>query len=58
LHVLNDKWEPCPVTIGFFETTKISRSAMALQVNEIFVKHGLNVQVTIYVKDEANNLQP
>jgi hypothetical protein len=22
VHFLNDKWEPCNVTIGFFETTK------------------------------------
>jgi hypothetical protein len=29
---------------------------MALQVNEIFAKHGFNVQVTVCVKDEATNL--
>ncbi len=56
VHFLNDKWEPCHVTIGYSETTKTSRSAVALQVNDIFVKHGLKVQITTYVKDEANNL--
>ncbi len=56
VHFLKDKWEPCHVTIGFFETTKTSRNAMALQVNEIFVKHGLNVQVITTIKDETNNL--
>ncbi len=25
---LNDKWEPCYVTIGFFETTKIYGNTM------------------------------
>jgi len=56
VHFLKDKWEPCHVTIGFFETTKTSRNAMALQVNEIFVKHGLNVHVITSIKDETNNL--
>ncbi len=40
VHFLNDNWEPCYVTIGFFETTKTSRSVMALQVNEVLIKHG------------------
>jgi hypothetical protein len=42
VHFLNDKWEPCHVTVGFFETTKPFRSVMALQVNEIFINHGFN----------------
>jgi hypothetical protein len=29
-HFLNDKWEPCHVTIGFFETTNTFGSSMAL----------------------------
>jgi hypothetical protein len=37
VHFLNDKWEPCHVTIGFFETTKNFKIVMALQVNEVFV---------------------
>jgi hypothetical protein len=37
VHLLNDKWEPCHVTIDFFETTKKIKIAMALQVNELFV---------------------
>jgi hypothetical protein len=28
MHFLNEKWEPCHVTIGFFETTNTSRSAI------------------------------
>jgi hypothetical protein len=42
VHFLNDKWEPNHVTIGFFETTKTSRSVTALQVNEVLIKHGFN----------------
>jgi hypothetical protein len=30
MHFLNDKWEPCHVTTGFFEIVKTSRNAMAL----------------------------
>jgi hypothetical protein len=29
---------------------------MALQVNEVLTKHGFNVQVIAYVKDEGGNL--
>ncbi len=50
---LNDTWEPCHVTIGFFETTKTSRIVMVLQVNEVLIKHGFNAQVVIYVKDKV-----
>jgi hypothetical protein len=40
----------------FFEITKKFGIAMALQVNEILVKHGFNAWVIAYVKDEGNNL--
>jgi len=56
VHFLNDKWEPCHVTIGFFEIANTSRSAMALQVNDVLAKHGLNACVLAYVKDERSNL--
>jgi hypothetical protein len=42
VHFLNDKWELCHVTIGFFEIVETSKNVMALQVNEVFAKHGLN----------------
>ncbi len=45
VHFLNELWEPCHVTIGFFETIESFESVMALQVNEILVKHGLNACV-------------
>jgi hypothetical protein len=51
VHFLNDKWEPCRVKIYLFETTKTFRSVMALQVIEIFAKHGFNVGVYVNVKD-------
>jgi len=30
VHFLNDQWEPCHITIGFFEIVNITKSAMAL----------------------------
>jgi hypothetical protein len=42
VHFLNSKWEYCHVTIDFFETTNTTRSAMALQVNDVFTKYNLN----------------
>jgi hypothetical protein len=53
---LNDKWEPCHLTIGVFEITKNFGSAMALQVNEMLAKHGLNAWVIAYVKDKGSNI--
>jgi hypothetical protein len=41
VHFLNDQWEPCHITIRFFEITNTTKSAMALQVNDVFAKHGL-----------------
>jgi hypothetical protein len=53
VHFLDDKWEPCHVTIGFFEIVKISGNAMVLQLSEVLAKHGLDVQVIVYVKDDG-----
>jgi hypothetical protein len=30
VHFLNDQWEPCHITIGFFEIVNTTKSAMAL----------------------------
>jgi hypothetical protein len=30
VHFRNNKWEPCHITISFFETIDISKNAMAL----------------------------
>jgi len=56
VHFLNDKWEPCHVIIGFFETTNTSKNAMAMHVSNVLAKHGLNILILAYVKDERNNL--
>jgi len=40
----------CYITFDFFEITKKIRNAMALQVNEIFAKHGFNAWVIAYVE--------
>jgi len=42
--------------LGFFEIINTVGSAMALQVNYFLVKHGLNVCVIAYVKDEGGNI--
>ncbi len=56
VHFLNDKWEPCHVTINLFETTKTFRSVMALQVIEVLAKHGFNVGVIVNVKDPLSTM--
>jgi hypothetical protein len=56
IHFLNDKWEPCHVIVGFFETTDRSGNAMVIQVNDVFAKHGLSTHVLAYIKNEGNNL--
>ncbi len=40
----------------FFGTIDTFGSTMALQVNDILAKYGLNTCVLLYVKDERNNL--
>jgi hypothetical protein len=56
VHFLNVQWEPCHITIGFFEILDITQSAMALQVNDVLVKHWFITWVIAYVKDEGGNL--
>jgi hypothetical protein len=56
VHFLNHNWGLGHVIIGLFETTNISRVAMAIQVNEMLVAYGLNVKILAYVKEEGNNL--
>jgi hypothetical protein len=53
---LNHNWELGHVTIDLFETSKTSRAAMAIQVNEVLATYGLNVKILAYVKDEGNNI--
>ncbi len=50
---MNDLWEPCHITIGFFE---IAKTFGNVNLNEIFAKLELNVQVITYVKDEGGNI--
>jgi hypothetical protein len=52
VHFLNGKWEPCHVTIIFFEIADTFGSAMALQMNDVLAKHGFNVHFLAYVKNE------
>ncbi len=56
VYFLNNKWEPCHVIMGFFKTMETIRNVLALQMNDLFTKHKLNVYVLAYVKNERNNL--
>jgi hypothetical protein len=56
IHFLNDEWELCHVTMGFFKIVETTKGVLALQMNDLLVKHRLNVHVLVYVKDQANNL--
>jgi len=56
VHFSNDKWEFCHVIMGFFKIVKTTKGVLALQMNDLLVKRGLNVHVLVYVKDQANNL--
>ncbi len=38
VHFLNDKWEPCHVTIGSFEIVETFGNAMFLQINEVLAR--------------------
>ncbi len=48
--------KPRHVIVNFFDTTNISTYAMVIQVNNVFAKHGLNIHIFAYVKNEGNNL--
>jgi len=42
--------------VGFFEIANTSRNVIALQENNVRVKHMLDVYVLAYVRIERNNL--
>jgi hypothetical protein len=41
MYFLNDKWEPCYITVNFFDIVDTSRSSMVLQVNNVLENMGL-----------------
>jgi hypothetical protein len=43
VHFLNEKWEPCHITIHFFDIIDPFGNVMALQVNDVFTKYELNI---------------
>jgi len=56
IHFWDHNWEFGHVKIGLFETTKTSRTAMAIQMNEVLATYRFNVKIFAYVKDVGNNL--
>jgi hypothetical protein len=55
VHFLNDQWESCYITIGFFETLNTFGPTMAIQVNDMLTRHRFNVRVHAYAKDEGTH---
>lgn len=55
-HFVNEFQKPSYVIVDFVKTLNFFGSAMALQVNEVLAKHGLNVWVIAQVKDKGANL--
>jgi hypothetical protein len=53
-HFLNDK--QCHITIRFSELKDMFGNAMAIKMNDVLTKHGLNTHVFAYVKDDGSNL--
>jgi hypothetical protein len=53
MHFLNNNWEPCHIIASFFEIVDTFRNAMALQVNDVLVKYGLNTRIIAYIEDEG-----
>jgi hypothetical protein len=44
---LNDKWEPCYVTIGFLRQQRFMGVPWTLKVKEVLAKHGFNVWIIV-----------
>jgi hypothetical protein len=42
--------------VGFFEIANTFRNAIALQENNVLVKHMLDVYVLAYIRNKRNNL--
>jgi hypothetical protein len=55
-HFLNDKWESYYVTLGFKKIIDTFGNPMVFQVNDLLSKHGLNVCIIAYVKNEGDNI--
>jgi hypothetical protein len=55
-HFLNDKWKSYHIILGFKKNIDTFGNPMVLQVNDLLSKHGLNVCVIAWVKNEGGNL--
>jgi hypothetical protein len=56
IYFLGSNWKPKHVTLGFFETVKTTREALAKNLIELFNAYGLRNKIIAYVKDEGSNL--
>ncbi len=55
-YIINNKWEPCHITIGIFKVHETSRTTMDLQLKDQFSHFDLCDKVITYVKDKGINL--
>ncbi len=56
INFLDGNWKHRKVTIGLFETTKITNQALARNLSEFLDSYNLRKKIIIYVKDEGVNL--
>ncbi len=54
IKVINDKWVPCHVIIGLFETPSTLGTTLAKHVKSLLAKYHLTSNIITYVKDEGH----
>jgi hypothetical protein len=50
---LGSNWQPKQVTIGLFETTKITKITLSKNLTNLLDQYGLRNKIIAYVKDEG-----
>jgi len=56
INFLGSNWQPKQITIGLFETTKITRQTLINNLTKLFDQYGLRNKIIAYVKDDGSNL--
>jgi len=53
INFLGSNWQPKQVTIGLFETTKITKITLSKNLTNLLDQYGLRNKIIAYVKDEG-----
>ncbi|KAG0584835.1 hypothetical protein M758_3G242300 [Ceratodon purpureus] len=56
VNFINDAWIPCNVTVGLVESSSMSETPLAVQLQEIVNRFNLTSRIIAYVKDEGSSL--